>query len=474
MARDCSPAWSATLNRPCRLPKACLEQLSDLTERVQEIGQFAVAIDAIAKQTKLLALNAAIEAARAGEHGRGFAVVAEEVGRLAAKAADATAEISTTVAEISDAGARSASSGGQLRASVSSLNTGLHDAQRAASVFAAISGHVDEVAERAIELNSRCDQQTATARAASEDARVVAAAAQGTTEAVQALERSTELVGRSTDSLAAAGVAALPGAGEAAAALRELVAILRPLFDVPRAHAAAFISLASDRAARGQPHASRGSRRTRPLSEDSLRRFTGTLCGVTVTVAPGTVADRKLWMQWWTPGPQQLVPNLDPGHPDHYDYRTADWYRGPLETRREDLSDPYFDAGGADAWIVTASVPVIAGARVLGVATADLDLAAVARLCLPALRALHVPAALVSQHGVIVTSTDPQTLAVGVGLPVEFEPWFRTNAEMHSTHPRGATLSRLATLDWSLLTLRPPLTEARDEPNPDVRLASAV
>ncbi len=124
-----------------------------------------------------------------------------------------------------------------------------------------------------------------------------------------------------------------------------------------------------------------------------MRAFAGTLCGVTVTVAPGTAADRRLWMQWWTPGPKQLDPRLRSGEPGYYDYTKADWYRTPLGAEREYLSDPYFDEGGADAWIVTASVPIVVDGQALGVATADIDLEAVARLCRPALRALSSPAA---------------------------------------------------------------------------------
>lgn len=443
------------LEQAVRTAEACVEQLTELTTRVQEIGQFALTIDAIAKQTKLLSLNAAIEAARAGTHGRGFSIVADEVGKLATRTADATSRIATSIAEITEAGARSASSGGQLRESVSSLRAGLGNAEQAANVFGEISEHVDEVARRAVDLNTRCNEQTAAAHAAREDARIVAAAARGTTEAVAELDNSTELVGRATDSLAAAGLRAVPGAEPAAATLRELVGVLRPLFDVPRAHAAALISLAADRAARHQPIATHDLAEIDDLLKENLRRFTGTLCGVTVTVTPGVLADRQRWMQWWTPGPEQLVPNLDPADPGHYDYTTADWYEVPLRTRREYLSDPYFDEGGADAWIVTASVPVLTVDGSLGVTTADLDLTAVARLALPSLRALGQPAALVSQAGVVVTSTDTARLGVGSPLPDELAAWFRSAPGMHSVHPDGATLSRLATLEWSLLTLGP-------------------
>ena len=74
--------------------------VSSLSEAVGRIGQVDKLIENIAKQTNLLALNATIEAARAGEAGKGFAVVANEVKQLAKQTADATQEISNTVAQI--------------------------------------------------------------------------------------------------------------------------------------------------------------------------------------------------------------------------------------------------------------------------------------------------------------------------------------------------------------------------------------
>lgn len=69
------------------------EQMSRLTDTVQEIGEVVNLIRNIAGQTNLLALNATIEAARAGEAGRGFAVVASEVKSLAVQTAKATEQI---------------------------------------------------------------------------------------------------------------------------------------------------------------------------------------------------------------------------------------------------------------------------------------------------------------------------------------------------------------------------------------------
>jgi methyl-accepting chemotaxis protein len=75
-------------------------EVVNLDEYSQKVGQITEVITAIASQTNLLALNAAIEAARAGENGRGFSVVADEVRKLAEGATEAANEIKTIVYEL--------------------------------------------------------------------------------------------------------------------------------------------------------------------------------------------------------------------------------------------------------------------------------------------------------------------------------------------------------------------------------------
>ena len=76
---------------------SAVQDLSDLSER---IGAFAQSIGRIARQTHLLALNAAIEAARAEEHGEGFAAVAHEVRGLAGEASQSARDVSEVIAEV--------------------------------------------------------------------------------------------------------------------------------------------------------------------------------------------------------------------------------------------------------------------------------------------------------------------------------------------------------------------------------------
>ena len=64
---------------------------------------------------------------------------------------------------------------------------------------------------------------------------------------------------------------------------------------------------------------------------------------------------------------------------DSYAYSKLPWYRAAVDGRKPVWSEPYFDAGGGDIWMVTYSVPFFrrqeGGERVLaGVVTADLSL----------------------------------------------------------------------------------------------------
>lgn len=77
-----------------------VEEMDDITAKVQVIKEILEDIDFIASQTNLLALNASVEAARAGEAGRGFSVVAEEVSKLSDRSNQASEKIRGMVKDI--------------------------------------------------------------------------------------------------------------------------------------------------------------------------------------------------------------------------------------------------------------------------------------------------------------------------------------------------------------------------------------
>ncbi len=55
-----------------------------------------------------------------------------------------------------------------------------------------------------------------------------------------------------------------------------------------------------------------------------------------------------------------------------YNIEGQDWFAMPLEANSGIWTAPYFDAGGGEIWMITRSVPVHNGERVLAIVTTDL------------------------------------------------------------------------------------------------------
>jgi methyl-accepting chemotaxis protein len=144
------------------------DQMTRLTDTVQEIGEVVSLIRNIAGQTNLLALNATIEAARAGEAGRGFAVVASEVKSLAVQTAKATEQIA-----------------GQIEAVQSSTRVAVDAIRRNTERMREIDGYTSAVALSLQQQDSATD----------EISHNVASAAQGAMAMVGVLNEVTRGVG---------------------------------------------------------------------------------------------------------------------------------------------------------------------------------------------------------------------------------------------------------------------------------------
>jgi aerotaxis receptor len=120
-----------------------VETMRSIQNSSRKISDIVSLIDGIAFQTNILALNAAVEAARAGEKGKGFAVVAGEVRSLAQKTSQAAKEIKALI-----------------DSSVSSVELGAEQADRAGKTMSEIVESVRRVSDLMGEISTASAEQT--------------------------------------------------------------------------------------------------------------------------------------------------------------------------------------------------------------------------------------------------------------------------------------------------------------------------
>jgi methyl-accepting chemotaxis protein len=142
--------------RASKIAHGANQQIEQLTEGADRIGDVVKLIRAIADQTNLLALNATIEAARAGDAGRGFAVVASEVKTLASQTTKATEDIAAHIGAIQSATADAVDairSIGEVMGDVSRFTVSVAGAvEQQSAATATIANSVQEAASGASEL----------------------------------------------------------------------------------------------------------------------------------------------------------------------------------------------------------------------------------------------------------------------------------------------------------------------------------
>jgi len=118
-------------------------EIEALEVKSRDIGNFVGIINEIASQTNLLSLNASIEAARAGDAGRGFAVVADEIRKLADQSVKAASQIQSIVTDIQNKMQGTVVSAKQAENIVESQTEALH---KTIIVFEDINKHVGKLA----------------------------------------------------------------------------------------------------------------------------------------------------------------------------------------------------------------------------------------------------------------------------------------------------------------------------------------
>ncbi|PJJ57476.1 hypothetical protein CLV56_1708 [Mumia flava] len=123
----------------------------------------------------------------------------------------------------------------------------------------------------------------------------------------------------------------------------------------------------------------------------------------------GTLSDRALYLAWWQGEDRHLLAESEsPDSGDALDYTRHPWYRVPERTGRRHLAGPYVDFVCTDEYVMTATVPVLADGRMVGVVGADTLVETLEGMLLGLLREADPSALLVNDHGRAVVSASPR------------------------------------------------------------------
>ncbi|WP_207483738.1 methyl-accepting chemotaxis protein [Arenibaculum pallidiluteum] len=172
------------------------DDIGQLAELAERIGDIVAIIQGIAGQTNLLALNATIEAARAGEAGKGFAVVASEVKNLATQTARATEEIGGQIQAIQTRTKQSVESIREITETISHMN----------EIASGIASAVEQQSSATQEISRNVQQAAASTGAVShtiaevrDAARTVGDSADHVLTAAEDLTQQSSSLGREVD-----------------------------------------------------------------------------------------------------------------------------------------------------------------------------------------------------------------------------------------------------------------------------------
>jgi methyl-accepting chemotaxis protein len=133
------------------------DNILELSEHTQQIGEIIATVNNLADQSRMLALNASVEAARAGEEGKGFAVVAMEVRNLADQNRDATVQVREILGEIQ----RATNSAVMVTEEGSKgVDAGQTKVNKAGEAIKELSKAIEEAAMAAMQIAASTRQQT--------------------------------------------------------------------------------------------------------------------------------------------------------------------------------------------------------------------------------------------------------------------------------------------------------------------------
>jgi hypothetical protein len=214
------------------------------------------------------------------------------------------------------------------------------------------------------------------------------------------------------------------GAGELSAALRRVRAALEDVFGHLERVAAALVAERPSCQRAAEELTPDRLARLRDVIQSQLRELPAA-AGAGVVAAPGVVAGRERHLEWWQRGAgggyTRLRLNLDRASIDLYDYLDMDWFTVPRSRGRRCVYGPYIDFTCADRYVLTMTMPVIAGGppgggspgggQFLGVAGADIAMSHFEPELLAILGAVPAAAVLVTAERRVIAANTPQWIA---------------------------------------------------------------
>lgn len=133
--------------------------------------------------------------------------------------------------------------------------------------------------------------------------------------------------------------------------------------------------------------------------------------GTGVVVADQLLADSPRYLEWWRTDhkhggtAQKLSLDLNPNSEYFYDYTSMEWFAVPRDRGIPWVYGPYLDYTGVDLYVCTFGVPITStGGLFLGVAAADVPVAALDAKLLPTFTAASQPVALINAEGRVIVA----------------------------------------------------------------------